>query len=162
MAHVGAVGEIVAAVHSGKQLVHVGRFQRCTARGVEDDVLRRLGAHFSRDFRKRVRPGAFQIPVCLGIPAHGCREAPLLLEVVVGPGLELADRVLQKEFGRRAPRGQFPRRGFRPVFTELERMRFRRLAPCAADAGKAGWLVLVDEDASPFDNHVLAAQYRAQ
>ncbi len=162
VAHVGAVGQVVAAIHPGEQLVHVGGFQRCAPRGVEDDVRGSLCAHFRRDLRKRILPGALQIPVSIGVPAHGCREAALLLEIVVGPGPELADRVLQEKLGRRAPRSQFPRRGFRSVLTKLERVRLRGLAPRAAHARKAIGLVLMDQDAGAFDDHLLAAQYRAQ
>src|SRR5437660_10768848 len=49
VAHVRAVGKIVAADHAAEQLVHVGGFQRGMAAQIENDRLRIVGAQLPSD-----------------------------------------------------------------------------------------------------------------
>jgi hypothetical protein len=140
--HVGAVGQIVVAVHACEQAVHVGGFQRGAAGGVEDDFFRIVTFQQMADFLEGLVPGDRDVVALPGFDAHRLGEAAGLFQVIIRPGEQFGHGMLGEEFGRGAAGGNFPGRGFGAVLTIFENMRGGRLGPGAADAGETVVLVL--------------------
>ena len=92
MAHVAAVGQVVGAVHAGKQLEHIAGFERGAAAGVVHDLVW-VGLHVPQlapYFGERVGPGDGLVFIGGRVVAHGLRQAPGFLQVVIQPGFEFA------------------------------------------------------------------------
>ena len=160
VAHIRAVGQVVGAVKPRHQRVHIGRFERSAARGVEDDrfrIVERL--QLAADRLKRLVPFHRDIAVGLGFPAHRAGQPARLLEIVVAPGIEQSrQRVAGKECGVGAAGGELPGRRLRAVLAELEYMRIGRLGPGAAHAGKSVRLVLSQQGRRRACHHPLSSE----
>ncbi len=142
VAHIRAVREVVRAIKSHKQLVQecrlvagaTGRIELGAVRAVEPS---KNGA----DFGKGLRPVQGEITIACGIVPQRLRQAALMLQFVIRPAAQLADRVLREKCQRRALVRGFPRNGFDTVLAEFERRAVLRIAPCAARAVEAVRLV---------------------
>ena len=142
VAHVGAVREIVGAIGTHEQLVEKRRFIAGPARGVELGFVRRLQcAQVPGNQLERFCPGGFHVMVGGCVIAHRVRQAALVLKPVVGLLLQRADAVLGKEGRVHRAAGGFPVDRLGAVFTELDHVAFRRLAPGTARAVEAAVLV---------------------
>ncbi len=69
VAHVGGVGQVVGAVDPRVQRVHVARFQRGPARGVEHHRVRIEPLQFAADLGERLLPGDRNVAVALWVVA---------------------------------------------------------------------------------------------
>ena len=145
MAHVGGVWEVVVAEDAPEQAVHVGRFERGPAGGVEDDLLGIHGPQFGADRGDRLVPRDGDVLVAAGVVAHRAGQAPGLLQPVVRPGPELAHRVGGEEGLVDRPRGQLPGRRLGAVLAIFEGVRLVGLGPGAADAHEPLRLVLAHQ-----------------
>ena len=96
----------------------------------------------------------------VGIPAHRMRQPALLLEIMIAPPFEFAQRVLVEERPVGAAGGDFPCRRFGAVLAEFKRMRLGRLGPCATDAHVAFRLVLVCKQGRAAGRNVFLQEYR--
>ena len=132
VAHVRTVGEVVVAVKSREQPVHVAGLERGPARGVEDGGLRIGGAdrlQLASDVREGLGPGNRDVTVARRVVPHRVGEPSLFLEVEVGPGPKVAHRVLGEEIRRAALFRDLPGRRLRAVLAELEDVMVSRAWP---------------------------------
>ncbi len=160
VAHVGAVGQVVGAVHPRQQLEHVAGLEAGPPAGVEHRRIRGggLGAQLAPDLGESLLPRDRQVSIRSRVPPEGMGQAARGFQVMVGPGVQLGQGVLFEEGLVRPVPGDLPRGGLDPVLADLERMRRRRLAPRATDAHEAVRLVLVDDDLGPLDGDAFADQ----
>ena len=157
MAHVRAVGQVVAAIHAGEQRIHVGRFQAGTARCVKDHFGGVESLQLGADVGECLRPADRDILVGRGVVFERMGEAAGLFEVVILPFQQLADGVHFEEFGRDAVAGQLPRGRLGAILAEFGEVRLGRFAPGATDAHEALGLVLATELPQRLDRrHLLA------
>jgi len=88
------------------------------------------------------------------------RQPSYFLKVVVGPALELGERVIGEKLRRTALIGDLPRRSLGAVLAELEGSGTIELGVGAADASKAVRLVLLPECQRTLERNGLADQFR--
>src|SRR4029079_6150748 len=88
-----------------------------------------------------------QVFVYRRIPAHWCGQSADLLQLKVGPPLELGHGVRGKELRRTPLVGYLPCRRLRTVLAEFEVTEMLRTAVGTADASKALRLILSPERA---------------
>ena len=158
VAHVRAVGQVLVAVHPRHQAVHVRCLEAGAPRRIEDH---RLGIHRLErraDLGKRLVPAARNIFVGRGIVAQRMRQAAILLEVIILPVAQFAQRVLLEKIGRGAVAGQLPRGRLGAFLAEFDGVEMLGLGPGAADALEAVGLVLADEFAQRLGADAFARQ----
>ena len=158
VAHVRTVGKIVGAVEPAEQPIHVGRLERGTPGGIEHHLFRVHRLQGRPDRRVGLAPFAGTIPVRGGIVAHRTGEASDLLEVVVRPGPEFAQRVPREEIVRHRLGRQLPGRGLGAILAIFERVRFAGLGPGATHAHEAVHLVLPHHQRAGRQKRMLARQ----
>ena len=103
VAHVGAVGQVVGAVKPREEGVEIGRLRGGTAGGVED-------GGFGIESLQSCAPIAVNasshahgdVAVGRGVIAHRMGQTALLLQIVVGPVSQLAQRMIGEELRRAA------------------------------------------------------------
>ncbi len=127
VAHVGAVRQVLAAIHPGHQSVHVGRFDGGASRRVEDDRLRIQAFQLGADDLERLVPPALDVLVRCSIIAQRRGQAARLLQLEVAPPLEFRKRIPGEELGRAAALGEVPDGRLGAILTEFRRMGVRRL-----------------------------------
>src|SRR5689334_8858794 len=88
-------------------------------------------------------------------------EAPVILQLVVGPIAELGHGVLGEELRDCLLGGDLPSGSLGAVLAELERMWFSRLCPGAAHAHEAIGLVLFPEDLAAEQQHLFLGENTA-
>ena len=166
VAHVGTVGEIVGAEPPTEQLVQEGGFVGGAAGGVQ---LQPVGmVEFVQDLAdacERVPPGSRPITIAVGVVDHRLAEAAGILEVVVGPLPQLADRMRVEEDCIGAALGRFPGHCLGAVLAEFEMPRRVLVGPGAAHAVKTIRLVqpgqrapAIEQDALPVERAPGSAQ----
>ncbi|TWB10825.1 hypothetical protein FBZ99_11044 [Rhizobium sp. ERR 1071] len=134
---------MIAAVYAREQLIHVSRFKRRPPRRIEINLLWGQRPQLAADLLKSHMPGYGYVFVLFRIPAHGMRQTPLFLEIMVGPGFKFGERMCREEGTIGAPVGKFPTGSLGTIFAEFQRMRLGRLAPSATDTHVAVGLVLM-------------------
>jgi hypothetical protein len=161
VAHVGAVRQVVVAVHPGQQLVQVAGLERRPAGGVEDHrlwVARPQSAQLGPDLGIGGFPACLHVLVGGAIPAHRHGQAAGLFEIVITPRLQARQRMAREEFGRRALRGQLPGGGLGAVLAEFGDSRIGGLGPGATHAGETARLVLAHQRVDGRDRAAFAQQ----
>ena len=93
----------------------------------------------------------FDRKIFIGLPvvAHRLRQTADFFKRMVGPPFKFGQRVGGEEIRAAAAGSNFPRGRLGAVFAEFEKFRLARFCVGAADAGKAGWLVLFGESIGP-------------
>lgn len=158
VAHVGAVGEIVRAVHATEQLVHVARFQRGAAGRVHDDSAGIELVQFEADLAECLAPIDRHIFVAGRIVAHRMAQPSLLLQLVIRPVPQLGECMLREELRRDGFACYFPGGRFGTILAELEQMRACRLGPGATHAHEPAGLVLLQQDLTTEDRDLFLGE----
>ncbi|MCY1332080.1 hypothetical protein D9M69_177660 [compost metagenome] len=159
VAHVRAVGEVVGAVGAHEQLVQERGLVAGAARGVERGLVRvRQRIQVAADHGKGLVPGDRAVLVGLRIVDHGVRQAPVLLQLVIGLRHQRRHRVLRKEFRRDAQAGGLRGHRLDAVLAELEGRRVLAVRPGAAGTVEAVGLVLLEQHLVLAAGHLLLDQ----
>ena len=139
--HIRAVGEVVGAVFTGKQLEQIRRFVRGASGGIELDLVRLEPAQYFADALKRRVPVDGAEGVTRPIIAQGVRESTVAFQLKVRFCQQRGDAVFSQKRGGDAFARCFPGHRFGTVFAELERRFVFFIRPRAARAVKAVRLV---------------------
>src|SRR4051812_9149090 len=109
-------------------------------------------------FGKGTFPGDGPVAIRCCLVTQRLNQPADVLEVMIRPGSELANRMVGKELRRRALAGCFPSHGFCAVLTVLERMRLPWIRPRATWTIEAAWLVHGQQCAIASDQGLLASE----
>ena len=158
MAHVRAIGKVVGAVGTNKQLIQIGRFVTGPARGIELGLIRRFQLfEVLGDQGKGIVPTGFDITIQRSVVAHRVRQTPLVFKPVVTLRRQRRHGVLiEKRRVDQAP-GGFPVDRFGTVLAKLDQAAFLRLAPCTTRAVETAILVGLEHRADVLER-VFTAQ----
>ena len=142
VAHVGAVGEIVGAELTHKQLVEKRGLVAGATRGVEDRLIG-IGQRVQvpGDQRKGVVPADGPVMIARRIEHHGVRESALVFQPEIALLGQLAHRVLGKQLRPGTARGGFCGHGLDTVFAELKSGGVIAVRPRAAGTVEAVGLI---------------------
>ena len=141
--HVRRIGEIVRAVDAREELPHMGGFERGPAGDVEDDRSRIEAVQLLGDLGEGVGPFDRDILIERAVIFHGRRQAPLLLEIVVGPFEKVTDTMFGEEVPVATLGRDFPHRRLRAILAIFKGLGIGGLGPGTGHALIAVGLVLV-------------------